>query len=122
MVRKLQDQRTFSRTPGVDISVLVEPSEMYNAGRLYARITIAPGAAAAYHRHDNEMEVFYITKGVCRMEDNDKTVYLTAGDVLITPENECHSIANDTDEPVELVALIVSTKQGVEGTSVSVPQ
>ena len=47
-------------------------------------------------------------------------MYLTEGDVLVTPHGQEHSIANDTDKPVELIALIVSCKQGVAGASVNV--
>jgi len=120
MLRKIEEQRTFSRDGGVDFHVLVEPAEMYDAGRLYARITLPPGAALAYHRHDDEMESFYVARGKCKMVDNGEVVYLTEGDVLVTPHGQEHSIANDTDEPVELIALIVSCKQGVAGASVNV--
>ena len=119
MLRKLEEQRSFTRSPGVEIRVLVEPAEMYGAGRLYACITIAPGASLTYHRHEAEMESFYVIKGTCRMEDNDKTVYLSEGDVLITPADECHAIVNESDEPARLIALIVSCKQGVDGKSVN---
>ena len=118
MIRKAIEQRTFNRSPGVDIQVLVETGEMYDAGRLYAKILIAPGASLAHHRHENEMESFYVLKGTCRMEDNDKTVYLEEGDVMITPAGESHSISNDTKEPVELIAMIISCKQGVPGRGV----
>ena len=120
MLRKVEEQRAFSRDGGVDFHVLVEPAEMYEAGRLYARITLPPGAALAYHRHDDEMESFYVASGKCKMVDNGKVVYLTEGDVLVTPHGQEHSIANDTDKPVELIALIVSCKQGIAGASVSI--
>ena len=119
MLRKLDEQRSFTRSPGVEIRVLVEPEEMYNAGRLFACITIAPGASLAYHRHEAEMESFCVIKGICRMEDNHKTVYLSEGDVLITPAGECHAITNESSEPVELIALIISCKQGVDGRGVN---
>ena len=118
MVRRVDEQRTFVRGEGVGFHVLAEPDEIYDAGRLYARISLAPGAALAYHRHDEEMESFYVARGTCRMEDNGAVVHLKEGDVLITPHGQEHSIANDTDEPVELIALIISRKQGVPGCSV----
>ena len=118
MIRKITEQRTFERGPGIGFHVLVEPEEMYGAGRLYAKITLSPGAALAYHRHDDEMESFYVAKGTCLMSDNGETVYLKEGDVMVTPHGQEHSIANDTDEPVELIATIISCKQGVDGKSV----
>jgi len=118
MVRRSNEQRSFTRFPGVDMKALLEPEEMFDAGRLFARVTIAPGSSLAYHRHDDEMEGFYILKGTIRMSDNGTMVDLCEGDVLITPEGEAHAVFNETDEPVELIALIVSRKQGTAGTSV----
>ena len=117
MLRKAEDQKTFSRSPGVDMHVLVEPAEMYEAGRLFNRITIAPGASIANHVHLEEMEAFYVAKGTCRMEDNQETVHLKEGDVLITLHGQRHAIYNDSSEPVEILALIISRKQGVPGSS-----
>lgn len=117
MIRNLKDQKTLTRSPGVDFHILAEPAEIYGAGRLYARITIAPGASLAHHRHEGEMESFYIIKGTCRVTDNVETFYLEEGDVMVTPDGETHSVSNDGDEPVELIALIISRKQGVPGSS-----
>ena len=122
MIRKPQDQRQFTRSPGVDITVLVEPAEMYDAGRLFAKITIAPGASLSYHTHVGEMESFYVTKGICSVNDNGHTANLTVGDVLITMDNESHSVTNETNEPAELIALIISCKQGVPGQGVAATQ
>ena len=119
MIRKPTDRRSFTRSPGVEISVLVEPAEMHDAGRLYALITIAPGASLAYHKHEAEMESFYVAKGTCRVEDNDETAFLSQGDVLITPAGQCHAVCNESTEPVEIIALIISSKQGVDGRGVT---
>jgi quercetin dioxygenase-like cupin family protein len=118
MIRKPEQQRAFSRGVGVEIRVLAEPDEMFGAGRLYAHITVAPGAALDYHRHEGEMESFYVVKGTCRVRDNEDTVVLREGDMLITPDGENHAVYNDGGEPVELIALIVSREQGVNGKSV----
>ena len=120
MIRKANELRHFTRSPGVEIYVLVEPDEMHNAGRLYARIVLAPGASLAYHRHDGEMESFYVIKGTCRVEDNGAASYLSEGDVMITPAGECHAVHNESDCDVEIMALIVSCVQGVDGGSVAV--
>ena len=120
MLRKKQDQRIINRAPGVDIQVLVEPTEMYNAGRLCAKILLAPGAALPPHMHENEMESFCVLRGTCKMTDNGETLYLNEGDVLVTLAGENHSIANDTDSPVELMAMIISVKQGEDGRGVDI--
>jgi quercetin dioxygenase-like cupin family protein len=118
MIRKSEEQRIFTRSPGVEIRVLAEPNEMFNAGRLYAHITIAPGASLEYHRHEEEMESFYVAKGSCRVRDNETTAVLQVGDMLITPNDQAHAVYNDSNEPVELIALIISREQGVNGKGV----
>ena len=117
MVRRLKEQKVTNRAPGINMHTLLEPAEMFDAGRLYARMSIEPGSTLALHRHDNEMESFYIVKGTCRFYDNEEDVILNAGDVLVTGEGEIHSIHNDGNETVELIALIISHKQGVPGSS-----
>ena len=117
MIRKVAEQRVISRGPGVDLNVLVEPAEMYNAGRLYARLTVAPGAALAFHEHVGEMEAFWVAKGTFRMDDNGTMVTLSEGDVLLTLAGQCHAVYNDSDTEAELIALIVSVQQGVPGES-----
>ncbi|MCL2605585.1 MAG: cupin domain-containing protein [Defluviitaleaceae bacterium] len=118
MIRKQEQQRTFTRGIGVEIRVLAEPDEMFEAGRLYARITVEPGASLDLHRHEEEMESFYVAKGTCRVRDNEADAVLREGDMLITPDGQTHAVYNESDEPAELIALIVSRKQGVNGKSV----
>ena len=117
MIRRKNEQRIFTRSEGVNLAVIAEPNEIYDSGRLYAKITLDPGASITPHRHINETESFYIVKGICKVMDNDKEYTLYEGDTLITLHNECHSIKNETDEPTELIALIISTKQGIQGIS-----
>ncbi|MCL2499712.1 MAG: cupin domain-containing protein [Defluviitaleaceae bacterium] len=118
MIRKQEQQRTFTRGTGVEIRVLAEPDEMFEAGRLYACITVEPGASLDLHRHEEEMESFYVAKGMCRVRDNETDAVLREGDMLITPDGQTHAVYNESDEPAELIALIVSRKQGVNGKSV----
>ena len=117
MVRLKSEQNTFDRGPGVTIRVPVEQGEMFGAGRLYAHVTVQPGASLDFHIHEEEMESYYILKGTARVRDNEKIVTLTAGDALITPDNECHGLYNDSNEVVEFMALIVSKVQGENGIS-----
>jgi len=117
MIRLKDNQRSVERSPGVTMRVPVEPDEMYGAGRLYAHITVQPGAALDFHVHEGEMESFYILKGTACVRDNNNAVTLTAGDAIITPDNECHGLYNDSDKPVELMALIISRVQGKNGSS-----
>jgi mannose-6-phosphate isomerase-like protein (cupin superfamily) len=81
--------------------------ELQNKGRLFAKITLVPGAGVGHHEHEKDSELFYILSGTPDYEDNGKMVKLQPGDVTICPPGETHAITNNTDEPVEVIAVIV---------------
>lgn len=83
------------------------PGELENKGRLFAKITLNPGCSIGYHVHEADAELFYILKGTAEYSDNGEIRTVAAGDVTICPAGTGHSIANRTDEVVELVAVIV---------------
>ena len=66
------------------------------------------GCGIGYHIHENESELFYILKGTATYDDNGNIVTVTEGDLCVTPPGTGHSIKNEGDEDVELIALIVN--------------
>ena len=82
-------------------------AELNDRGRLFAKITLNPGCSIGYHVHEGDSELFYILKGTGTYSDNGQIVTVTAGDVTICPAGTGHSIANETDEVLELAAVIV---------------
>ena len=91
----------------VTIKHLADKPEMYDKSRLFAKITLKPGCSIGYHVHENEMEAFHIISGKALYDDNGTQVELSPGDVTITPAGEGHSIANNGDDDLEIIALIV---------------
>ena len=83
------------------------PEELNGKGRLFAKITLVPGAGIGYHLHDKDAELFYIMKGTGEYNDNGTIRTVTAGDVTICPTGTSHAITNRSDEVLELVAVIV---------------
>ena len=83
------------------------PEELNGKGRLFSRITLQPGCSIGYHVHDKDVELFYILTGTAQYSDNGETVTVTAGDVTICETGHGHSIANNSQELVELIAVIV---------------
>ena len=86
---------------------LATKEQMYGHCRLFSHIVLDPGCSIGYHTHTNETEFYYILKGEALFSDNGREVLLHAGDVAATGYGEGHSLENQTDEPVELMALIV---------------
>ena len=91
----------------VKLTSFAGKEEMNDKGRLFARITLEPGCSIGYHVHEADCEMFFIEKGTAEYNDNGEVKTVTAGDVTITPAGTGHSIANRSDETVELIALIV---------------
>ncbi len=80
-----------------------DPVELNEKGRLFAKITLVPGASIGYH----DAELFYILKGTGEYNDGGTLRTVTAGDVTLCPTGTGHGIANKSDEVLELVAVIV---------------
>ncbi len=92
----------------VQITNLIDSNaELNEKGRLFGKITLNPGCSIGYHVHEKDAELFYIIKGTATYIDGETTKTVTAGDVTICPVGTGHGIANETDEVVELVAVIV---------------
>jgi quercetin dioxygenase-like cupin family protein len=73
-----------------------------------ARIDIAPGAVAPWHRHPGE-EVIYILEGTLEYKlEGRKPVTLKAGEVLFVPAGVAHTARNRTDSNgAELATYLV---------------
>ena len=91
----------------IHIKELTDKEGLYNHGRLFAHVTVDPGCSIGDHPHDHETEFYYIIKGEAVFNDDGKEVILHPGDIGATGYGQGHGLENKTDEPVELIALIV---------------
>ena len=91
----------------VTIEELLTPAELYEKGRLFAKLTLPPGASIGYHVHEGEMESFYIISGEAEYSDNGEIVSLEPGDTALTLSGESHSIKSTGNVPLELIAIII---------------
>ncbi|MCL2233107.1 MAG: cupin domain-containing protein [Treponema sp.] len=96
---------------GVGITVfnhLLEKTEMRANCRMFTRITLEPGNSIGVHKHEEEEDVYYILKGVATVNDNGETVTLHPGDVAFAQSGDSHGIANDGQETLEFVSVIMT--------------
>ena len=91
----------------VSIEELLTPSELYDKGRFFAKLTLVPGASIGHHVHEGEMESFFVISGEAEYMDNDGLEIMRSGDTSLTKSGESHSIKNAGDTPLELIALIL---------------
>jgi mannose-6-phosphate isomerase-like protein (cupin superfamily) len=93
----------------VEIHHILEGEELMGHGTLYARVIIKPHSSIGWHQHVGNTEPYYILKGVGTFVDNDgsKTdVY--PGDVCTIEVGHWHSMENNTDEDMEMMALVLN--------------
>ena len=91
----------------VKIEHLLTPEELYDKGRLYAKLTLEPGSSIGHHVHDGEMEAFHIISGEGEYDDNGETVTLLPGDTALTKSGAGHSVKSVGSKPLEIIALIL---------------
>jgi len=104
-VQQVENMRGGDGT--ITVENLLTPAELYEKGRLYARLTIEPGCSIGYHVHEGEMESYYILSGKAEVSDNGEMAVLGSGDSVWTPSGEGHSAKNIGDTPLEMIALIL---------------
>ena len=89
------------------VTNLFDKEELMNKARLFSTLTLIPGASIGLHQHDNEQEYFYIIKGNPTYIDDDQEIQLYEGDSTICIDGKSHSIINNTDEDVVVLACIM---------------
>ena len=91
----------------VTLTHLAGADDMYGKSRLYARATLKPGCSIGYHVHENETEIYHVISGSALYDDDGVEIQLSTGDVTFTPAGKGHSITNNGDCDLEIVALII---------------
>lgn len=86
---------------------LMPPDDLPCKTRLLSELTLKKGDAVGAHGHEGEVEVFYILSGTATVLDDGEEKTLGAGDVAVTDGNTPHSLANNHDEDLKVLALIV---------------
>lgn len=81
--------------------------ELNNKGRMFSHITVAPHSGIGYHVHNGDMEIYYVLSGSAEYNDNGTITTIGPGDVTFTPSGQGHEVKNESDEPVELMAIIL---------------
>ena len=109
--RLVEVRKAMREGPGeVIVSEIANKEEMYNNARLYSSMHFEPGCGIGVHDHNNESEIFYITKGQLTYYEDDNEYILNEGDIAILESGHSHSIVNKSDKAAELIALIILDK------------
>lgn len=86
---------------------IAKPEEMFNKVKMLSTLTLKKGDSIGYHTHVGEEEVMFINKGKGLYKDDGVESEVNVGDVTICFENHYHGIENKSDEPLELIAMVL---------------
>jgi len=90
----------------VEIRHLV-PKDKVPHGRLMAELILPVGASIGDHEHKRETEYYILTEGEGIVVDNGTEVPVRAGEVVVTPDGNTHSIRNTGSAPMKMYAVII---------------
>lgn len=85
----------------------VEKGEFNAKGRLFAKNVLKPGTSIGLHEHVGDSETYVILSGEGLVNDNGDQQVVKPGDVIITKNEEKHSIENIGAFDLEILALIL---------------
>ncbi len=87
----------------------VIPAELLrDKGKLFNTVTLEKGCEIGFHMHEGDCEAYLILSGEGELNDNGTLTTVRAGDVSFTESGESHSLKNNRDEPLVLVALVLN--------------
>lgn len=75
--------------------------------RMCKRFVFQPGDSIGPHTHRGEVELYYVLRGTATVTEDGAVHRLTAGDAALCQDGHTHSISNDTDQVMEILAIIV---------------
>jgi len=75
--------------------------------RLMAYINIPAGASIGEHQHVKEIEYYIILKGMGVVTEDGVEMKVKEKDVVITGGGSTHSIINNGNEELEMIAVII---------------
>ena len=113
MIRKAADRTSEVREAmrggegSVEIRHFFKRDEWNANTRLCAELILPPGASIGSHQHLREDEVYIITSGFGLIDDGSGEERVSMGDAIRTGNGETHTIRNDGNEPLSLIAVIV---------------
>ncbi len=88
-------------------SFLLETPQLNGAGRLFQKMVIPPMCGIGYHEHEKDSESYYVLSGSGVYNDNGEEVRISEGDLTFTPDGCGHSVYNDTDTNLVILACIL---------------
>lgn len=112
MIRRRQEMNTEPRFEvkggrgGYDSTHILTAADCDKIS-LFAVNTLPPGSSIGIHTHTTEAEAYLILQGQATVTEDGQDFILRPGDVEYCSDGHSHGIANDSDEPLAFLAIIL---------------
>lgn len=114
MVRKTESVFVQGLRDGegtVELRHILSKDELMGHGTMYAHVILSPHASIGFHQHVGNTEPYYVIKGNGIFVDNDGTrTEIRPGDVCVIEVGQSHAIENPSEEPLEIMALVINER------------
>ncbi|MCI8951484.1 MAG: cupin domain-containing protein [Lachnospiraceae bacterium] len=88
---------------------ILNEDELMGHGSMYARVVIPPHSSIGWHQHVGNTEPYYIIKGKGIFVDHDKSrTAVSPGDICTIRCGQWHSMENNSEEDLEMIALVIN--------------
>lgn len=95
----------------VEFHHFLEGDELLGHATLFACVVVKPHSSVGWHQHVGNTETYVIIKGQGEFIDNDSSrTNVVPGDVCSIEVGQFHSIENNTDEDMEMIALVINDR------------
>lgn len=74
--------------------------------RLVSVITLESGNSLGLHKHEKEVELYYILEGEATIFEGETSYKAQVGDVIITGNGGSHAIENQGKEELKFLAIV----------------
>lgn len=82
-------------------------NQTYDKIKMYSTLLLKKNDSIGYHTHNGEKEIMLINKGKGLYKDDGLETTVYSGDVTICEEGHFHGIKNESDEDLEIIAMII---------------
>ena len=112
MIRKSDEFEIRTNLRGgqgaLEFHTLLTSEELSGKITLCSKIVMPPHSSIGYHPHLENVEYYCILKGNGVFQEPDGSYTdVSSGDVCLIRRGQSHGLANPSDEPLELLAMIV---------------
>ena len=96
-------------TGNFTVEHIVDETLFGGSNKLFAQITLPPGAQVPVHTHSGNNETYYLLKGNGTYTDEGKTYPVEAGNVTFCADGGTHGLENTGKGELVFLALIANT-------------